>query len=276
MLRLVSRAAGRSARSRWSTSPCRPTCSSRSIREVVQQADHMRGMLAQKPLGVSYPQAVEIVAAVPKRPASRWPSIRTCATTSRSAPARPAARSRRARRAGAGDDRHAGDSALDAVAAAAGLGHAADHEHPSSRHVPLLVRRSPARVRQRAPDPRTARSLPTRTASACTSWNTPTACGPRRGTTCGPARPRRSRRRHRHPLARRRDRRAAPRHDRLARVSASDAQHARLHDACGAGRSGSAALERGLVSRRLRRPDGRAALGARGAGAKPVQRPATT
>lgn len=31
------------------------------IREVVRQADHVRGVLAQKPLGVSYQQAVEIV-----------------------------------------------------------------------------------------------------------------------------------------------------------------------------------------------------------------------
>ena len=34
------------------------------------------------------------------------------------------------------------------MAAAAGLGHAADHVHPPPRHVPLLVRRSGARLRQ--------------------------------------------------------------------------------------------------------------------------------
>ena len=52
------------------------------IREVVQQADHVRGVLRKSRWGSNYQQAVEIVELC-STPASRWPSIRTCATTSR-------------------------------------------------------------------------------------------------------------------------------------------------------------------------------------------------
>ena len=58
--------------------------------------------------------------------------------------------------------------------------------------------------------------------------------------------------RHLHPLARRRARRHRPRHDRLARLSASHAQHARLHDHQAARLLVLAALEGSLVPRRLR------------------------
>ena len=65
---------------------------------------------------------------------------------------------------------------------------------------------------------------------------------------------------HRHSLAGRGDRGAGPRHDRLAQVSAPHAQHAGLHLRPAGPRWYAAALERGLVSRRLRRADGRIAL----------------
>ena len=58
------------------------------IADALQHADHIRGILAQKPLAMNYRDAVAVVEAA-SRPAWCWPSTRTCATTS------PSARSRR-------------------------------------------------------------------------------------------------------------------------------------------------------------------------------------
>ena len=65
--------------------------------------------------------------------------------------------------------------------------------------------------------------------------------------------------RHRHPLARRGDRRPGPRHDRLARLARQGPQHARLHDLARRRHLAPPPLARGLVPRRLRRHHGRPA-----------------
>src|SRR5665213_1867551 len=57
------------------------------IEQAVKRAGHIRGILAQKPLGVDYRQARRIVQCVNRR-ASPWPSIRTCGSTTPSAPAK--------------------------------------------------------------------------------------------------------------------------------------------------------------------------------------------
>ena len=151
-----------------------------------------------------------------------------------------AARTRRAGRPGAGHDRHAGHSALDALAAAAGLGDAAHHEHSSPRYVSLLVRRSAARVCQRA-----ARSAHGPASFAHDGRHLPVHSGICRRPAGGQLRrrvdrsgPRRGGRRHRHSLARRGHDRSGPRHDRLARVSRAHAQHARFHQRWPADRDG--------------------------------------
>ena len=96
------------------------------IKNVCKHKKHIRGILAQKPLGVNYDEAKEIVQLCRRAGITlavnqnmRYDqSIRACKSLLDQG---------LLGRAGAGDDRHAGDPALDAVARAARLGHAADH-----------------------------------------------------------------------------------------------------------------------------------------------------
>ena len=83
------------------------------------------------------------------------------------------------------------------------------HEHPSSRHVPLLVRHAGPRPGQHAARSAHALSAPRRHQPLHPRIRQRLP-GQRPGTTSGPARPRGRRRRHRHPLARRGDARAWP------------------------------------------------------------------
>ena len=62
-----------------------------------------------------------------------------------------------------------------------------DHEHPPPRHVPLLASARPS-ASWPARAPTRARSSRTATASTSTSSSTTAACAPRPGTTCGPGR----------------------------------------------------------------------------------------
>ena len=54
------------------------------IADALRERKHIRGILAQKPLAVNYREALEVVRRRATRRRSRWPSTRTCATTSRS------------------------------------------------------------------------------------------------------------------------------------------------------------------------------------------------
>jgi len=108
------------------------------VREAVKHANHIKGILAQKPLGISYSQAKEIVRlcrdagiklAVNQN--MRFDqSIRACKDI--------------LRRGYLGepilatiDMRH---PPLDAMAGTTRMGHAANHEHPSPRHLPISLR----------------------------------------------------------------------------------------------------------------------------------------
>ena len=54
------------------------------VREAVKHAGHLRGILAQKPLGINYGRQKRSSSCAAVH-ASRWRSTRTCATTNRSA-----------------------------------------------------------------------------------------------------------------------------------------------------------------------------------------------
>ena len=71
-------------RSRSSTSPCRRTRSRLSSARPSSTASHMRGILAQKPLAMTVARGAASASKLcAKAGHRRWPSTRTCATTSR-------------------------------------------------------------------------------------------------------------------------------------------------------------------------------------------------
>ena len=198
------------------------------VREAVRHADHVRGILAQKPLGVSFDQAREIVALCQNAGITlavnqnmRYDqSIRAC----RNLLVRG----------------ELGTPVLATIDM-----RAIPHWMPWQQRQGWVTLRimsihhldafrflfgNPARVFASVrPDPRTARQFPhedgiclyileyedgLRAAAWDDVWAGPSARG--------------GRERHRHPLARRRDRRTRPRHDRLARLSEPHAEHARM------------------------------------------------
>ena len=53
------------------------------IREAVRHADHIKGILAQKPLAMTVPRGEGVRRSLRRGRHHRWPSTRTCATTSR-------------------------------------------------------------------------------------------------------------------------------------------------------------------------------------------------
>ncbi len=171
------------------------------------------------------------------------------------------ARARRAGHSGASHHRDAGHSTLDALAATTRVGDAPNHEHPSSRCVPFSVRQSRTGLCQRASGPADGPKISAR------GRHLPLhprirqrPAGRGLGRRVGRAFGRRGRERHRHSLAHRRNRRLGPRDDWLARLSKAHTQHPRVEQSASSGPLDSSDLERSLVSRRVRRPDGRAAL----------------
>ena len=119
-----------------------------------------------------------------RRRASCCRSTRTCGTTTRSGRLKHLLDRGRPGRAGAGDDRDAGDPALDALGRGGPVALDVHHEHPPPRHVPLLAGRSrpragqhPARPADRVPARRRHQPLHPGIRRR--------ALGPRPGTTSG-------------------------------------------------------------------------------------------
>ena len=120
------------------------------IRETVKHKQKIRGVLAQKPLGVDFAQAREIVQLCKRAGITlavnqnmRYDqSMRACkCVLDRGWLGEPVFASIDMRR----------HPALDALAEKAGLGHAADHVDPSPRYLSLPVWRPSPSVRQRPP-----------------------------------------------------------------------------------------------------------------------------
>ena len=178
------------------------------------------------------------------------PSVRALKTLARRGPAG---------RAGAGDDRDAGDPALDALGPGRAIAVDVRHEHPPPGYLPLLAGRPGAGAGEHAPRP-ADRGSTTTTGSTCTSSSTRTARGPvglgRRLVGAGAGG---GRIEHHRAMAVRGDRGPGAGRDRLARLAGPGAQHDRLHDDPRRRRLASAPMAGRLVPRRVRRHDGRAA-----------------
>ena len=103
-------------------------------------------------------------------------STRTCGMITRCGPSRRCS-TRATGRAGAGDDRDAGDPALDALGPGRAIAFDVHHEHPPPRHVPLLAGRSGAGAGEHATRP-ADRVFRTPTGSICTCSSTQGGAGP--------------------------------------------------------------------------------------------------
>ena len=139
-------------RSRWSISPCRRIDQPGVIDGSWPIVRRVRGILAQKPLAMTYGEAERLVEACEQAGVvlqvnqnMRYDhSVRALKTLlDRGA----------AGRAGAGDDRAAGHPALDALGATGAIAVDIHHEHPPPRHVSLLAGRSRASAGQHAARP---------------------------------------------------------------------------------------------------------------------------
>ena len=199
--------------------------------EIVQEAcsaEHIKGILAQKPLAANYAQAEQLVQRYAATPARPSPSTRTCATTSRSARCKTLL-----------DRGDLGEPVLGTIEmraiphwmpwprAACGwltlrimsIHHLDTFRYCSATRTASSSARAPIR----------ARSSRTATASASTSSNTPTASAPPPGTTSGPGRRAKAPR----PTSTSSWRvegteGLAPRHHRLALLPDPDAEHDRF------------------------------------------------
>ena len=114
-----------------------PDCLLEIVGEAVR-ADHIRGILAQKPLGTSLDEARKIVHLCNE--AGKTLCVNQNMRYDQSVRGRVATDlSSQARRSGSGNDRHAGDSPLDALARATGMADLPDHVDSSFGHDAVLV-----------------------------------------------------------------------------------------------------------------------------------------
>ena len=229
------------------------------IREIVRHNDHIRGVLAQKPLGVNYAEAVEVVRLCEEAGITlavnqnmRYDqSVRACKCLL--------------------DRGYLGTPVFATIDM-----RAIPHWMPWQQRLGWVTLRimsihhldtfrywfgDPVRVFASVrEDPRTARKFPHEDGICLYILEYDNGCARRPGTMSGRGRPWRAPEGHLDPLARGRNRRPGPRHHRLARLPASHAQHAGFHDHASAGLLAAAAVARSLVSRCLCRHDGPVAV----------------